>query len=106
MNLQDIKPDPCVRKTAAPSKIKKPIMPCVTDYDGTTTTEGEEDENFCRNHNIHLEMIFPQTFHQCYRRNNKAGGVKNVRCFPLCSNPHSPQGFCGQAVLAKCYTIR
>lgn len=53
-----------------------------------------------------LKMEFSQNFQSCYRRNNKAGGVKNVRCFPRCSSVHSHQGFCGQPVLAKIIVIR
>ncbi len=65
-----------------------------------------DTEDYHRNDLMFLKMEFLQAFQLCYRRNNKAGGVKNVRCFPQCSPVHSPQGFCGQPVIAKCVVIR
>jgi hypothetical protein len=34
-----------------------------------------------------------------YQRNNKRGGLKNLRCFPTCSPAHKERGFCGRPVL-------
>ncbi|GBG26732.1 Hypothetical Protein FCC1311_029532 [Hondaea fermentalgiana] len=33
-----------------------------------------------------------------YQRNNKRSGLKNLRCFPLCSDEHKLRGFCGRPV--------
>eukprot|EP00924_Labyrinthula_sp_SR-Ha-C_P007917 snap_masked-scaffold_41-processed-gene-0.11-mRNA-1 protein AED:0.47 eAED:0.47 QI:0/0/0/0.5/1/1/2/0/823 len=33
-----------------------------------------------------------------YQRNNKRTGLKNLRCFPFCSEEHRPRGFCGRSV--------
>jgi len=33
-----------------------------------------------------------------YQRNNKLGGVKNLRCFPTCSDRHRVRGYCGRSV--------
>ena len=47
-----------------------------------------------------LDMEFTQEFSNLYLRNNKTNGMKNLRCFPKCSNPHKSQGFCGQEITA------
>jgi len=31
-----------------------------------------------------------------YQRNNKRSGLKNLRCFPMCSDQHRLRGFCGR----------
>eukprot|EP00511_Aplanochytrium_stocchinoi_P000094 CAMPEP_0204822768 /NCGR_PEP_ID=MMETSP1346-20131115/952_1 /ASSEMBLY_ACC=CAM_ASM_000771 /TAXON_ID=215587 /ORGANISM="Aplanochytrium stocchinoi, Strain GSBS06" /LENGTH=681 /DNA_ID=CAMNT_0051949153 /DNA_START=329 /DNA_END=2371 /DNA_ORIENTATION=- len=36
-----------------------------------------------------------------YQRNNKRSGLKNLRCFPYCSDSHRLRGFCGRSVLFK-----
>ena len=37
-----------------------------------------------------------------YVRNNKRGGLKNLRCFPHClSEGHNPLGFCGSSIYAR-----
>ena len=33
-----------------------------------------------------------------YQRNNKRGGLKNLRCFPSCGFRHKESGFCGRSV--------
>lgn len=33
-----------------------------------------------------------------YQRNNKRSGLKNLRCFPYCSDSHRLRGFCGREV--------
>mmetsp|Transcript_1842 Transcript_1842/g.3311 ORF Transcript_1842/g.3311 Transcript_1842/m.3311 type:complete len:1155 (+) Transcript_1842:438-3902(+) len=33
-----------------------------------------------------------------YQRNNKRGGLKNLRCFPSCGFRHKEKGFCGRSV--------
>ncbi|ETV94320.1 hypothetical protein H310_11969 [Aphanomyces invadans] len=39
-------------------------------------------------------------FRPQYQRNNKKGGLKNLRCFPnCCSGTHATTGFCGGSVL-------
>ncbi|OQR92562.1 hypothetical protein THRCLA_08671 [Thraustotheca clavata] len=39
-------------------------------------------------------------FRKEYQRNNKKGGLKNLRCFPnCCSGIHATSGFCGGSVL-------
>lgn len=35
---------------------------------------------------------------QRYQRNNKRTGLKNLRCFPYCSDDHKARGFCGRPV--------
>ncbi len=38
-----------------------------------------------------------------YLRNNKRGGLKNLRCFPEClPNGHRPKGFCGHTLSVQC----
>jgi len=37
-------------------------------------------------------------FKSRYQRNNKSGGLKNLRCFPSCGFRHKERGFCGQPV--------
>ena len=38
-----------------------------------------------------------------YLRNNKRGGLKNLRCFPEClPNGHHPRGFCGHTLSVEC----
>lgn len=36
-----------------------------------------------------------------YQRNNKRGGLKNLRCFPTCAEQHKERGFCGRSVVVK-----
>ena len=33
-----------------------------------------------------------------YQRNNRNGGLKNIRCFPCCGKEHFARGFCGESV--------
>jgi len=40
-------------------------------------------------------------FGQKYQRNNKRGGLKNLRCFPSCATMHKERGFCGRTVKVK-----
>jgi hypothetical protein len=37
-------------------------------------------------------------FSDIYQRNNKRGGLKNLRCFPDCGAQHKERGFCGRSV--------
>ncbi|KAF0686702.1 Aste57867_21544 [Aphanomyces stellatus] len=48
-----------------------------------------------------LEINFTASnFRSQYQRNNKKGGLKNLRCFPnCCSGMHASSGFCGGSVL-------
>lgn len=39
-----------------------------------------------------------------YQRNNRNGGMKNIRCFPYCSEKHYASGFCGQSIVLKVRT--
>jgi hypothetical protein len=42
-----------------------------------------------------------------YLRNNKRGGLKNMRCFPECLQAgHHSKGFCGHRVTAVCNSER
>ena len=36
-----------------------------------------------------------------YQRNNKRSGLKNIRCFPYCSDEHHNRGSCGRPVVLK-----
>ncbi|GBG26052.1 Hypothetical Protein FCC1311_022722 [Hondaea fermentalgiana] len=47
---------------------------------------------------------FTSDFSKRYQRNNKRGGLKNLRCFPKCSETHKDRGFCGGSVHAKLET--
>ena len=40
-------------------------------------------------------------FQKVYQRNNKKGGLKNLRCFPSCSHVHRLKGFCGRPVMVS-----
>mmetsp|Transcript_6703 Transcript_6703/g.10588 ORF Transcript_6703/g.10588 Transcript_6703/m.10588 type:complete len:239 (+) Transcript_6703:395-1111(+) len=40
-------------------------------------------------------------FQENYQRNNKRGGLKNLRCFPSCGSFHRERGFCGRSVVIK-----
>lgn len=40
-------------------------------------------------------------FEERYQRNNKRGGLKNLRCFPTCSVQHKERGFCGRSVVVN-----
>jgi len=50
---------------------------------------------------VHTEVyatLNPSQFRAKYQRNNKRGGLKNLRCFPACGATHRERGFCGRAV--------
>jgi len=49
---------------------------------------------------LQLRLI-PRNFQKLYQRNNKRGGLKNLRCFPLCGEIHRERGFCGRPVILK-----
>lgn len=38
---------------------------------------------------------------EAYQRNNKGGGLKNLRCFPHCKSQHVERGYCGAPVLLE-----
>lgn len=42
-----------------------------------------------------------EIFKPRYQRNNKRGGLKNLRCFPSCGFRHKERGFCGRSVVAE-----
>jgi len=48
-----------------------------------------------------MEEGFTSEFHSQYQRNNKQGGLKNLRCFPTCDESHMLHGFCGRSVLVR-----
>ncbi|KAH9248356.1 hypothetical protein BASA81_014030 [Batrachochytrium salamandrivorans] len=49
---------------------------------------------------------FVTSFAPSYMRNHKAINVKNLRCFPSCSNEqHFDTGFCGNRVVASYFTL-
>jgi len=39
-----------------------------------------------------------------YQRNNRNGGMKNIRCFPFCGAKHYSTGFCGESLLVMVKT--
>ena len=43
----------------------------------------------------------PSIFRSKYQRNNKRGGLKNLRCFPTCGATHRARGFCGRSIQVK-----
>lgn len=46
-----------------------------------------------------MKLQFEQVFFREYLRNNKANGMKNLRCFPhCCAEGHHDSGFCGSSV--------
>ncbi|GBG26629.1 Hypothetical Protein FCC1311_028502 [Hondaea fermentalgiana] len=47
-----------------------------------------------------VSLAFAQSadFKAVYQRNNKSGGLKNLRCFPTCADFHRQRGFCGRSV--------
>jgi hypothetical protein len=49
---------------------------------------------------IHGKFI-PPIFGIRYQRNNKRGGLKNLRCFPICATHHKERGFCGRPVIIE-----
>lgn len=50
---------------------------------------------------LHGECDEP-LFRPTYKRNNKACGQKNLRCFPHCCRQHNKYGFCGVSVQVGC----
>ena len=67
------------------SSIFSPTSTCLAQYHLTVTS-------LCRGH---------------YLRNNKRGGLKNMRCFPECLQAgHHSKGFCGHRVTAVCNSER
>lgn len=50
---------------------------------------------------LHGECDEP-LFRDTYKRNNKACGQKNLRCFPHCCRQHNKFGFCGVSVQVGC----
>ena len=42
-----------------------------------------------------------EMFRPRYQRNNKRGGLKNLRCFPTCAEVHKERGFCGRPVVVE-----
>lgn len=53
------------------------------------------------NHSGSVQGCFEtEVFRPVYQRNNKRGGLKNLRCFPSCSlTEHRTRGFCGRSVV-------
>jgi len=54
---------------------------------------------------LSAEFIGPK-FSDKYQRNNKRGGLKNLRCFPACSPGHKERGFCGLPVKVRVTTCK
>ena len=44
------------------------------------------------------ELAQMDKFSGRYQRNNRNGGLKNIRCFPCCGSEHFARGFCGESV--------
>ncbi|GBG27192.1 Hypothetical Protein FCC1311_034152 [Hondaea fermentalgiana] len=64
----------------------------------TPTRHGEDDHETSLLRHLQMKFI-PDHFRQRYQRNNKRGGLKNLRCFPLCSAGHKERGFCGRPIM-------
>ena len=54
-----------------------------------------------------LESCFTNRWHRVYQRNNKAKGIKSMRCFPACcespcgeAQHHVASGRCGRSIVA------
>jgi hypothetical protein len=46
-----------------------------------------------------LSLGFLNEFNNVYKRNNKKGGIKSLRCFPLCKETgHSKSNYCGRGI--------
>jgi len=48
-----------------------------------------------------VSFRFSDEWSDRYQRNNKHGGLKNLRCFPYCSKDHKKTGFCGNAARVR-----
>ena len=47
--------------------------------------------------NVNLQFV--NEFNDVYKRNNKKGGIKSLRCFPLCKEfGHSKSNYCGRTL--------
>lgn len=51
--------------------------------------------------NFYFSGEFSETeqWKQEYQRNNRNGGMKNIRCFPNCGTRHCSSGFCGKSLV-------
>ncbi|GBG32919.1 Hypothetical Protein FCC1311_091452 [Hondaea fermentalgiana] len=57
-----------------------------------------EEARFVEQGGVQVRFELLQRWTNKYQRNNKRSGLKNLRCFPYCSEPHKDKGFCGNAV--------
>jgi len=48
-----------------------------------------------------MSFLGAETWQLRYQRNNKQSGLKNIRCFPVCSDPHRLSGFCGSFITVQ-----
>eukprot|EP00924_Labyrinthula_sp_SR-Ha-C_P004541 snap_masked-scaffold_1-processed-gene-3.25-mRNA-1 protein AED:1.00 eAED:1.00 QI:0/-1/0/0/-1/1/1/0/777 len=48
-----------------------------------------------------LEFLYTDKWKPEYQRNNRNGGLKNIRCFPYCGDKHYSSGFCGMSLMLK-----
>ncbi|ETV64560.1 hypothetical protein H257_18564 [Aphanomyces astaci] len=65
--------------------------------DSQFPSHGDDGCNQSQPFEIHFTA---SNFRPQYQRNNKKGGLKNLRCFPnCCSGTHATTGFCGGSVL-------
>eukprot|EP00516_Mucochytrium_quahogii_P004608 CAMPEP_0203761146 /NCGR_PEP_ID=MMETSP0098-20131031/14299_1 /ASSEMBLY_ACC=CAM_ASM_000208 /TAXON_ID=96639 /ORGANISM=" , Strain NY0313808BC1" /LENGTH=475 /DNA_ID=CAMNT_0050655019 /DNA_START=261 /DNA_END=1688 /DNA_ORIENTATION=+ len=64
-------------------------------------TEAVDDLGITQKELSQAGKFIPQVFQKRYQRNNKRGGLKNLRCFPQCSNQHKERGFCGRPVVVQ-----
>lgn len=50
------------------------------------------------------EFVNERMWKHEYQRNNRNGGMKNIRCFPYCGAKHYSSGFCGESLILKVKT--
>jgi len=63
----------------------------------------DRSQLFCLGLGLEMQAIIQDAtdYTQRYQRNNKRSGLKNLRCFPMCSDDHKLRGFCGRPVFVK-----
>jgi len=50
---------------------------------------------------MHAAFDNTEAWSPMYQRNNKRTGLKNIRCFPYCSESHIEKGFCGRPIILR-----
>ena len=55
---------------------------------------------------VAFNFLQKDSFCRKYYRNNRASGIKNIRCFPACREQcHTDQGYCGRAVKVEISSV-